>query len=406
MLDSKEKTGDKFNFFEFFAGGGMARSGLGDGWNCLFANDMDRVKAATYIQNWGGSHFDGRDIHDVKIEDLTGNGDLAWASFPCQDLSVAGNGLGIGNSDSEGSTRSGALWPFLELINGLRKESRQPPLLVLENVVGLLSLEGGRDFAAICLRLGEIGYRYGAVIIDTKHFLPQSRPRVFIIALLREIAIPDKLDYGMATESWHPPTLMRSFRSLSQQAQADWIWWDLGSVPTLKQGALQSLIQFEGVEWHTSEETQKIISRMTPIHVARLEKAKAANIASIGSLYYRMRREGSVNKQRAEITFSDVLGCLRTPRGGGSRSRIIVAGNGEVKTRLLSIREAAALMGLETTYVLPEAYQHAFKVIGDGVAVPPVRFLAERLLEPLILAAREDTVSYFEEAVSQLVATA
>jgi len=406
MLDSKEKTGDKFNFFEFFAGGGMARSGLGDGWNCLFANDMDRVKAATYIKNWGGSHFDGRDIHDVKIEDLKGNGDLAWASFPCQDLSVAGNGLGIGNLDSEGSTRSGALWPFLELINGLRQGSRQPPLLVLENVVGLLSLEGGRDFAAICSRLGEIGYRYGAVIIDTKHFLPQSRPRVFIIAVLREIAIPDNLDYGMATESWHPPTLMRSYRSLSQQAQADWIWWDLGSVPTLKQNALQSLIQFEGVEWHTSEETQQIISRMTPIHVARLEKAKAANIASIGSLYYRMRREGSVNKQRAEITFSDVLGCLRTPRGGGSRSRIIVAGNGEVKTRLLSIREAAALMGLETTYVLPEAYQHAFKVIGDGVAVPPVRFLAERLLEPLILAAREDTVSYFEEALSQLVATA
>ncbi|WP_135186153.1 DNA cytosine methyltransferase, partial [Pseudomonas syringae] len=171
MLDSKEKIGDKFKFFEFFAGGGMARSGLGDEWNCLFANDMDRNKAATYIKNWGGSHFDGRDIHDVKIEDLKGNGYLAWASFPCQDLSVAGNGLGIGNSDSEGLTRSGALWPFLELINGLCKESRQPPLLVLENVVGLLSLEGGRDFAAICLRLGEIGYRYGAVIIDTKHFL-------------------------------------------------------------------------------------------------------------------------------------------------------------------------------------------------------------------------------------------
>ena len=192
MLDGKEKIGGKFNFFEFFAGGGMARSGLGDEWNCLFANDMDRIKAATYIKNWGESHFDGRDIHDVKIEDLKGNGDLAWASFPCQDLSVAGNGLGIGNSNSEGSTRSGALWPFLELIDGLRQESRQPPLLVLENVVGLLSLEGGRDFAAICVRLGEIGYRYGAVIIDTRHFLPQSRPRVFIIAVLRDIIIPHK----------------------------------------------------------------------------------------------------------------------------------------------------------------------------------------------------------------------
>lgn len=52
---------------------------------------------------------------------------------------MAGNGLGIGSSDSEGFTRSGALWPFLELIDGLRQESRQPPLLVLENVVGLLS---------------------------------------------------------------------------------------------------------------------------------------------------------------------------------------------------------------------------------------------------------------------------
>ncbi len=384
----------------------MARSGLGDEWNCLFANDMDRIKATAYITNWGEDHFDGRDIHDVKIEDLKGHGDLAWASFPCQDLSVAGNGLGIGNSNSEGFTRSGALWPFLELIDELRQESRQPPLLVLENVVGLLSLEGGRDFAAICLRLGEIGYRYGAVIIDTKHFLPQSRPRVFIIAVLREIDIPHNLDHGMATESWHTPTLMRAYRSLSQQAHADWIWWDLGSVPMLKPNALQNLIQFEGVEWHTPEETQQIISRMTPIHVARLEQAKAADIVSVGSLYYRMRREGSINKQRAEITFSDVLGCLRTPRGGGSRSRIIVAGNGEVKTRLLSIQEAAALMGLEDTYVLPQAYQHAFKVIGDGVAVPPVRFLAERLLEPLILAARENTASYFEETLPQLVAIA
>ncbi|PBP90532.1 DNA (cytosine-5-)-methyltransferase [Pseudomonas syringae] len=404
MLDSKEEVGDKFNFFEFFAGGGMARAGLGDEWNCLYANDMDYIKAATYINNWGGEHFDGRDIHDVKTEDLKSNSDLAWASFPCQDLSVAGNGLGIGNSNSEGSTRSGALWPFLELIDGLRQESRQPPLLVLENVVGLLSLEGGRDFAAICVRLGEIGYRYGAVIIDTRHFLPQSRPRVFIIAVLRDIIIPHNLNHDIATEFWHPPTLMRAYRSLSQQAHADWIWWDLGPVPTLKKNALESLIKFEGIEWHTPEETQKIISRMTPIHVARLEKAKASEIASIGSLYYRMRREGSINKQRAEITFSEVLGCLRTPKGGGSCSRIIVAGNGEVKTRLLSIREAAALMGLDASYVLPKAYQHAFRVIGDGVAVPPVRFLAERLLEPLILAARESAVGYFEKALPQLAA--
>jgi DNA (cytosine-5)-methyltransferase 1 len=350
---------------------------------------MDRIKASTYIKNWGGRHFDGRDVREVKVTDLGSNCDLAWASFPCQDLSVAGNGLGIGDSSNEGFTRSGALWPFLELINGLGPESRQPPLLVLENVVGLLTLERGRDFAAICSRLGEIGYRYGAVIVDAKHFLPQSRPRVFIIAVRRDVEIPRKLDHGMATETWHTPTLIRAYKSLSHQAHADWIWWDLGPAPLLEKNALEKLIKFEGVEWHTPEETTRIISMMTPAHQARLEQAKSAENVSVGSLYFRMRREGGTNKQRAEITFSSVLGCLRTPRGGGSRSRVIVAGNGQVKTRLLSIHEASALMGLQSTYTLPELYEHAFKVIGDGVAVPPVRFLADRLLEPLITVARD-----------------
>ena len=392
MFDVKTPASDKFSFFEFFAGGGMARAGLDDQWNCLFANDKDRVKASTYIRNWGDSHFDSRDIREIQISDLSGDSDLAWASFPCQDLSVAGNGLGIGVSGTEGFTRSGALWPFLDLIDKLRQESRQPPLLVLENVVGLLTLERGRDFAAICLRLGELGYRYGAVIIDTKHFLPQSRPRVFIIAIRSDLSIPRKLYNDVATTSWHTPTLLRTYESLPYQVQENWIWWDLGPAPLLKENALESIIQLEGCEWHAPEETKRITNMMAPIHLARLEQAKYRDSVTVGSLYLRMRREGGINKQRAEITFSPILGCLRTPRGGGSRPRIIAAGCGEVRTRLLSAKEAAALMGLSETYVLPELYQHAFKVIGDGVAVPPVRFLADRLLEPLAIAAREEKI--------------
>ncbi|MBO3275197.1 DNA cytosine methyltransferase [Pseudomonas schmalbachii] len=397
---------DKYSFFEFFAGGGMARAGLGDQWQCLFANDMDSVKASTYVKNWGDCHFDGRDVREVKTEDLKSFGDLAWASFPCQDLSVAGNGLGIGSSSTEKFTRSGALWPFLDLIEEMRQESRQPPLLVLENVVGLLTLEQGRDFAAICLRLGEIGYRYGAVIIDAKHFLPQSRPRVFIIAVRRDIEIPRKLSHGMATASWHTPTLLRAHKTLPQLAHEEWVWWDLGPAPALEENALENLIKLEGVEWHTPDETKRFINMMTPTHLARLEEAKLAENVTVGSLYLRMRREGGTNKQRAEITFAPILGCLRTPRGGGSRPRIIVAGRGQVRTRLLSIQEAAALMGLGNTYVLPEIYHHAFKVIGDGVAVPSVRFLADRLLEPLTIVARESTATGSENWPVKIYANA
>lgn len=386
MLDAN--ADERFSFFEFFAGGGMARAGLGDNWKCLFANDVDRVKSWTYIKNWGDDHFDGRDIREVSVSDLKGYGDLAWASFPCQDLSVAGNGLGIGSHGSEEFTRSGALWPFLDLIDGLRKEFRQPLLLVLENVVGLLTLEQGRDFSAICLRLRELGYRYGAVIIDAKNFVPQSRPRVFIVAISRQVNVRQGLSSDGPSDAWHTPTLLRAYKALPHQLREDWVWWDLGDVPILKSKALEDLIQIDGIAWHDPEETNRIISMMTPAHLARLEQAKNSEGINLGSLYFRMRREGGVNKQRAEIAFSPVLGCLRTPRGGGSRPRIILAGGGQVKTRLLSKDEAAAMMGLEKSYVLPEIYQHAFKVIGDGVAVPSVRFLADRLLEPLVMAAR------------------
>jgi len=354
----------------------------------LFANDVDQVKASAYIENWGADHFDNRDIRDVVAADLDAGGDVAWASFPCQDLSVAGNGLGIGNADASDWTRSGALWPLLELVGDMRLEQRQPPLIVLENVVGLLTLEGGRDFAAICVKLGELGYRYGAVIIDAKHFVPQSRPRVFIVAIQRDVRLPRGLHNRMATAAWHTPPLLKAYECLNEQARADWIWWNLGQAPELPENALVNAIQLNGVDWNTPEETKRLVSMMAPPHLARLKAAKQAGSVQIGSLYLRMRREGKANIQRAEIAFAPTLGCLRTPRGGASRPRIIFVEGKKVKTRLVSTEEATTLMGLPVDYIFPMFYYQAFKIIGDGVAVPVVRFLAERLLEPLSRSAR------------------
>src|SRR4051812_35151828 len=111
-------------FYEFFAGGGMARAGLGAGWRCLFANDFDPKKAAAYRANWGDAEMRVGDIHALTTADLptAGHGegpcDLAWASFPCQDLSLAGAGAGLGGA------RSGAFWGFWSLMAGLRDEGR------------------------------------------------------------------------------------------------------------------------------------------------------------------------------------------------------------------------------------------------------------------------------------------
>ncbi|WP_244125138.1 DNA cytosine methyltransferase [Burkholderia gladioli] len=374
---------EKYTFYEFFAGGGMARAGLGKKWECFFANDVDELKAATYISNWGGDHFDGRDVRKVTIDDLEGHVDLAWASFPCQDLSLAGNGLGIGRAGEGSETRSGALWPFLTLMENLRRVRRHPTLLVLENVVGLLTLNGGGDFAAICDALGAIGYRYGAVVADAKHFVPQSRPRVFLIAVRREQQVREDLYTDGPIDAWHTQPLIRAFDALSIRSQKNWIWWDPGTAPKLKKNLLLRSIDLDTVAWDTAAETKRLLDMMSPAHLTRLRKAQAEDGSHIGSLYLRMRREGKKNRQRAEIAFGPTLGCLRTPRGGASRPRIIHVDGKTVRTRLLSVTEAAKLMGLAQEYVLPDVYHRAFKVIGDGVVVPVVRFLADRLLEPI-----------------------
>ena len=166
-----------YTFYEFFAGGGMARLGLGPDWNCLLANDIDPKKMQTYRDNFGDAGTVCSDIAKLKTREMPGKPDLAWASFPCQDLSLAGNRSGLAGE------RSGTFWGFWSAINRLKLDGRAPPVLVLENVCGLLTSHNGKDFADLCRALASIGYDFGAVVVDAIRFLPQSRPRLFIICV-------------------------------------------------------------------------------------------------------------------------------------------------------------------------------------------------------------------------------
>jgi len=170
-------------FLEFFAGGGMARAGLGQKWKCLLANDFDAKKSRSYAQNWGKADLIVDDIRNISVEDVAQRADLAWASFPCQDLSLAGNGGGLKGA------RSGTFWPFIALMQELAGSDRAPNVIVLENVLGTLTSHGGRDFAAILQALRKLGYQSGALVMDAVHFVPQSRPRLFIVAVNNGVRI-------------------------------------------------------------------------------------------------------------------------------------------------------------------------------------------------------------------------
>ena len=378
-----------WSFFEFFAGGGMARAGLGANWKCAFANDFDPMKARTYRANWGDDHFVEGDVAKISASSLAGRPDLVWASFPCQDLSLAGNYRGLGDQFDSKLTRSGTFWPFWSIMRSLQTEGRGPRLIVLENVPGTISSRGGKDFGAICNALAEAGYRFGAMIMDAKRFVPQSRPRLFFVAVAQDMPVPAGLFDTEPQDAWHTRALRNAVDGLPEHVRDKWTWWAM-PVPCLRNSVLSDLIdeEPEGCRWNTQGETAKLLAMMAPLHLAKISRATSSGRRLVGSIYKRTRLdERGVKTQRAEVRFDDVAGCLRTPGGGSSRQTIIMVDGSDVRSRLLSPREAARLMGLAEWYRLPSRYNDAYKVAGDGVCVPVVKHLAVNLLEPILNSA-------------------
>ncbi len=319
----------------------MARAGLGLGWRCLFANDFDPAKAKTYRANWGEEDLREGDVWRLTSADLPGRAELAWASSPCQDFSLAGARAGLGGG------RSSAFLGFWRLIETLDEEGRAPRCVVLENVGGLLSSNDGADFAAVCAYFNARGYWFGAVEVDAAALLPQSRPRVFIVATRG----PVSAELTGAPGIFHTAAVHQAQGRLPAELKHRWLWWRLAAPPP-RHTRLADLLEPDGaVTWRSQQQTRTLLDQMNPLHRARLD---------------------------------GLAGCLRTPGGGSSRQFLVVAENGDICSRLLTAREGARLMGLPDHYRLPKSQSAGLKVVGDGVAVPVVRLLAEQLLEPLL----------------------
>ena len=370
-------------FYEFFAGAGMVRAGLGPGWECLFANDIDPGKNRSYRLNWNAETLVPGDVQKLTTADLPGRADLAWASFPCQDLSQAGRGAGLDGR------KSGTFWTFWNLVANLREESRAPATIVLENVEGTLTSHRSEDFLAICRAFSASRYRLGAVIIDAARFVPQSRPRLFIIAVKDETPPPDRLTSDGPDPRLHTPRLLAAHRKLPRDLAADWIWWSLPDPPA-RATQLIDLLETEptNIEWHPWEKTAAILAKMNALHRSKMRAAQNAGRPVAGTIYQRTRRERDGRKvQRCEVRFDGVAGCLRAPAGGSSLQVLVKVDGPDIRTRRISSREAARLMGLPDEYILPESYYEAYQLAGDGVAVPVVHFLAEHILKPLAAGA-------------------
>ncbi|WP_235962554.1 DNA cytosine methyltransferase [Jannaschia marina] len=368
-------------YAEFFAGGGMVRAALSGTWDCAFANDIDPMKCAVYADNFGTDGLVEGDVATLDPMLLRQPIDLYWASSPCQDFSLAGNGSGLNG------LRSGVFLTWIDAIRPAIEAGHAPALIAFENVMGLVTRNGDRDFAAVVTALSDLGYRVGALEIDARDFLPQSRPRLFVVCARDDLDVA-----GLTTPAPSGPYHTRRLAEFVVRAPAvlrkRWLWWR-HAPPTAPAPSLARMIDAApDTPWFDASMRRALTTMMSPPSLARLRSARAAGGLQVGTLYRRGRPDpAGGTRQRAEVRFDGIAGCLRTPAGGSSRQTLLLVEGRKLRARLLSTREAARLMGLPDGYRMPANYNAAYKVAGDGVAVPVVRYLDETLFQPVLARA-------------------
>ena len=358
---------------EFFAGVGLARIGLESaGYRVAWANDYEPDKHAMYAahfqdQQKGNDHtYVVGDVFGVDRSMIPDDAALAWGSSPCTDLSLAGSRGGIRAGESN------AFWGFIDVLAGLADGSR-PPVVVLENVVGLATSHGGDDLAAAIRAFNDLGYSVDVLALDARRFIPQSRPRLFIVGAMNPPSDTDVPNRDLRPDylSWvFADGTLRTHRAA------------LPVPPAAMSTGLNSFVESmpaDDPRWWNSERSNAFLSSLSAIQAGRLTALRLQESATYRTAYRRTRKGVAT----WEIRPDDIAGCLRTARGGSSKQAVVRAGSDGVQIRWMTPLEYARLMGAGDYNLAGARTNQALFAFGDAVAVPAVKWLGDNYLMPL-----------------------
>lgn len=358
-------------FAEFFAGIGLVRMGLeAEGWTLAYANDIDESKRQMYEAHFGAGagHLHMGDIHRIDASTIP-DVDLATASFPCTDLSLAGGRKGLGGAQSS------AFWGFVSVLEGMGR--RRPKAIMLENVVGFLNSHGGADFVEAMRALNGLGYAVDPFIMDARWFVPQSRPRLFVVGTLGAAG---------GDEPRIEPTRVRPAaigRMIALHPEIRWRLHDLPDPPAASVRDLGDIVERlddRAQEWWSAERTDYLYRQFSERHRTLADGMIAKRRWSYATVFRRVRLQpDGVKRSMGELRTDGVAGCLRTPKGGSGRQILVKAGYGRFAVRLLTPTECARLMGADGFRITVPDNQ-AYFGFGDAVCVPVISWVARHVL--------------------------
>ena len=355
-------------FAEFFAGIGLVRLGLEQrGWICVFANDIDPRKAEIYRRNFGEDDLTVQDIAELEACQLP-EFDVATASFPCQDLSLAGKRGGLTGK------RSSTFNDFIRLLNDLRRYKRQPRGVIIENVMGLLTSHEGRDIRTVLSSLTSLGYTVDLLVIDAARFVPQSRVRVFVIGLQEaKVTQPDSISVEAALS--HELRGAKVCRVFLENQDVRWGFLDLPTLPSQTVKSLEDVVE-QDINGFTGERLAKELSYIRGSSRLRLAKALSTAQVTGSPVYLAGFRRMRGDLVSLELRDDGMAGCLRAITGGSSKQLLIQAKpDGSVVVRYMTAREYARLQGVPDDFWIPENQVAGLHAFGDAVAVPVLEWL-------------------------------
>ena len=367
---------------EFFAGIGLVRSGVeAAGFEVVWANDISPVKQAVYAANFGADHYRLCDVRDIR-GDAVPEVDVATASFPCIDLSLAGHRRGLAGE------QSGLYFEFVRVLAEMGE--RRPAAVLIENVPSFISSRGGHDLHDALAALNRLGYVCDLAIVDSRWFVPQSRSRLFVLGL-RDVAVQagvpslsvvenDAAAATGPTDALRPPSLRKFLVASGSLELAPIFDGCPPAVPARLADVVEHLDADDGRWW--DERRLAAFDRTLPErHEVRIAELEEQNIAAWRTAYRRTRGGRAVWEVRAD----EIAGCLRTARGGSSRQALVEVRDGAHRVRWMTAREYARLQGVPDDFdISPVTESQALFGFGDAVTVPVITWIADSFLAPAI----------------------